>query len=31
MLTVAKQECLNEKDISLCMLLDVGVQYPAEI
>ena len=31
MLAMAKQEHLKEKDISLCMLVDVGVHYPAEI
>ena len=31
MLVMAKQEHLEEKEITLYILLDVGVHYPAEI
>ena len=31
MLATAKQEHLEEKDMCLCMQLNVGVHYPAEI
>ena len=31
MLAMTEQEHLEEKDIFFCMLLNVGVNYPAEI
>ena len=31
MLAMAKEEHLEEKDITLCMLLDKGVHYSPEI